>query len=142
MVVAFVGFVGGYVQQVFGADQAFLAGAVAASLVTWFTFLPSFIFILAGGPWVESTRGKLQLTAPLAAVTAAVVGVIANLALFFIAAIAYPAGASGLAARPDWAALALAVAAALALWRLKWGVISVIAASAAAGLLLRWGGLA
>lgn len=142
MVVAFVGFVGGWIKQVAGPDALFLGAALAACVATWFTFLPSFIFILAGGPWVESTRGKLQLTAPLAAVTAAVVGVIANLALFFITAIAYPLGASGLAARPDWAALALAVAAALALWRLKWGVISVIATSAAAGLLLRWGGLA
>ncbi len=79
MVVAFVGFVGAYVQQVFGADQAFLAGAVAASLVTWFTFLPSFLFILAGGPLVESTHNELKFTAPLTAITAAVVGVILNL---------------------------------------------------------------
>ena len=142
MVVAFVGFVGGWVKQVAGPDALFLGAALAACVATWFTFLPSFIFILAGGPWVESTRGNLQLTAPLAAVTAAVVGVIANLALFFIAAIAYPLGAAGLAARPDWAALALAVVAALALWRLKWGVMVVIAASAAAGLLLRGVGLA
>ena len=142
MVVAFVGFVGGWVKQVAGPDALFLGAALAACVATWFTFLPSFIFILAGGPWVESTRGNLQLTAPLAAVTAAVVGVIANLALFFIAAIAYPLGAAGLAARPDWAALALAAAAALALWRLKWGVMTVIAASAAAGLLLRGVGLA
>jgi chromate transporter len=142
MVVAFVGFVGGWVKQVAGPDALFLGAALAACVATWFTFLPSFIFILAGGPWVESTRGNLQLTAPLAAVTAAVVGVIANLALFFIAAIAYPLGAASLAVRPDWAALALAVAAALALWRLKWGVMVVIAASAVAGLLLRSAGLA
>jgi chromate transporter len=112
-------------------------------VATWFTFLPSFIFILAGGPWVESTRGNLKLTAPLAAVTAAVVGVIANLALFFIAAIAYPAGATGIFnTKPDVIALALAAFAALALLRLKWGVIPVIAACASAGLLLRWFGLA
>jgi chromate transporter len=141
MVVAFVGFVGGWVKQVAGPDALFLGAALAACVATWFTFLPSFIFILAGGPWVESTRGNLHLTAPLAAVTAAVVGVIANLALFFIAAIAYPAGVSGFAARPDWVALGLAAAAALALWRLKWGVMAVIAASAAAGLLLRGSGL-
>ena len=143
MVVAFVGFVGGWVKQVAGPDALFLGAALAACVATWFTFLPSFIFILAGGPWVESTRGNLKLTAPLAAVTAAVVGVIANLALFFIAAIAYPAGANGLFdAQPDWVALTLALGAALALWRLKWGVIPVIAASAVAGLLLRWFGLA
>ncbi len=69
MVVAFVGFVGAYVMQVFGPDQVFLAGAVAAALVTWFTFLPSFLFILAGGPLVESTHNELRLTAPLTAIT-------------------------------------------------------------------------
>lgn len=143
MVVAFVGFVGGWVKQVAGPEALFSGAALAACVATWFTFLPSFIFILAGGPWVESTRGNLRLTAPLAAVTAAVVGVIANLALFFIAAIAYPAGANGLFdAQADCVALTLALGAALALWRLKWGVIPVIAASAVAGLLLRWSGLA
>jgi chromate transporter len=82
MVVAFVGFVGGYGQALFGPDTPFLAGAMAATLVTWFTFLPSFLFILAGGPLVESTHGNLTFTAPLTAITAAVVGVILNLALF------------------------------------------------------------
>ena len=143
IVVAFVGFVAGWARQVAGPDALFAGAALAACVATWFTFLPSFIFILAGGPWVESTRGNLKLTAPLAAVTAAVVGVIANLALFFIAAIAYPAGVKGIFdASPDWVALALAVLAALALWRLKWGVIPVIGALALAGLLLRWFGLA
>ena len=79
---------------------------------------------------------------PLAAVTAVVVGVIASLALFFIAAIAYPIGANGtFSSQIDWVALALAALALLALWRLKWGVIPVIAASAFAGLLLCWSGL-
>jgi len=83
MVVAFVGFVGGYVKAVLGPDSLFLAGALAATLVTWFTFLPSFIFILAGGPFVESTHNNLKFTAPLTAITAAVVGGMVNLALFF-----------------------------------------------------------
>ena len=83
MVVAYVGFVGGYVKAVLGPDSLFLAGALAATVVTWFTFLPSFIFILAGGPFVESTHNDLKFTAPLTAITAAVVGVILNLALFF-----------------------------------------------------------
>ena len=143
MVVAFVGFVGGWVKQVAGPQALFAGAALAAGVATWFTFLPSFIFILAGGPWVESTRGNLKLTAPLAAVTAAVIGVIANLALFFIAAVAYPTSTNGIIdTKIDGIALALAAAAALALWRLKWGVIPVIAASAGAGLLLRWFGLA
>ena len=143
IVVAFVGFVGGWAKQVFGPDALFLGAALAACVATWFTFLPSFIFILAGGPYVESTRGNLKLTAPLAAVTAAVVGVIANLALFFIAAVAFPAQTrQAFLTQPDWLALALVVAATFALWRLKWGVISVIAASAAIGLSLRLLGLA
>jgi chromate transporter len=103
-------------------------------VATWFTFLPSFIFILAGGPYVESTRGNLKLTAPLAAVTAGVVGVIANLALFFIAAVARPLGTDG---PIDWTALGMVLAAALALWILKWGVIRVIVVAALSGLALR-----
>ena len=138
IVVAFVGFVGGWGKQVLGPDALFLGAALAACVATWFTFLPSFIFILAGGPWVESTRGNLRLTAPLAAVTAAVVGVIANLALFFIHAVAYPAGARGpFDTQVDGVALTLMVAAAFALWRLKWGVVRVIAVAAGIGLLLR-----
>ena len=79
----------------FGAEQLFLAGAVAAALVTWFTFLPSFLFILAGGPLVESTHDDLKFTAPLTAITAAVVGVILNLALFFGYHVLWPQGLQG-----------------------------------------------
>lgn len=139
MVVAFVGFMGGWSQQVLGAEAQLLGAALAACVVTWFTFLPSFIFILAGGPLVESTHGKLQLTAPLLAITAAVVGVMANLALFFIAQIAYPTSASGLIISGiDVPALSLAALAALALMRYKLGVMPVIAGCAVAGMLLRW----
>ena len=139
IIVAFVGFVASWGKAVMGAEALFLGAALGACVATWFTFLPSFIFILAGGPYVESTRGNLKLTAPLAAVTAAVVGVIANLALFFIAAVARPAGAS---APVDWIAVTMMVAAALALWRLKWGVIRVIGAAAVTGLALRFLGWA
>ena len=139
IIVAFVGFVASWGKAVMGPDALFVGAALGACVATWFTFLPSFIFILAGGPYVESTRGNLKLTAPLAAVTAAVVGVIANLALFFMAAVAYPRGSNG---PMDWVALAIVVGAALALWRLKWGVIRVIALSAAVGLVLRLLGLA
>jgi chromate transporter len=133
MVVAFVGFVGAYVQQVFGADQAFLAGAVAASLVTWFTFLPSFLFILAGGPLVESTHNELRFTAPLTAITAAVVGVILNLALFFGYHVLWPQGFAGTF---DWPSSLIAVAAAVALFRFKRSVIQVLAACALVGLVV------
>jgi chromate transporter len=133
MVVAFVGFVGAYVQQVFGPEQVFIAGALAATLVTWFTFLPSFLFILAGGPLVESTHGELRFTAPLTGITAAVVGVILNLALFFGYHVLWPQGFAG----PfDWPSALIAVAAAVALLRYKRGVIEVIGACAGVGLLV------
>ena len=137
MVVTFVGFVGGWTRQVLGPDALFLGAALAALVVTWFTFLPSFIFILAGGPLIESTHGRLGFTAPLTAITAAVVGVIASLAVFFIGHIARRADGA-----VDVAALVLVAAAALALFRFKLGVIPVIAGCAAAGLLLRLAGLA
>ena len=134
MVVAFVGFVGGYVKAVFGPGSLFLAGAVAASLVTWFTFLPSFIFILLGGPLVETTHNNLKFTAPLTAITAAVVGVILNLALFFGYHILWP---KGLAGTFDWLSALVALVAAIALFRYKQNVIHVIAACAVVGLLIK-----
>jgi chromate transporter len=138
MVVAFVGFVGGWGKEVLGPEAQFLGAALAATVVTWFTFLPSFIFILAGGPLVESTHGKLHLTAPLTAITAAVVGVIASLALFFIAHIAIRTGAGGsFVTRVDWLAMLIAGAATVALLRYKVGVIPVIGACGLAGLVLR-----
>jgi len=82
MVVTYVGFVAGWTQQVF-ANAPFLSAFVAASIVTFFTFLPSFIFIFLGAPMIESTHNKLNFTAPLSAITAALVGVILNLAIFF-----------------------------------------------------------
>ena len=141
MVVAFVGFVGGYqtsqMQAMFGPDSQFLAGAVAACLVTWFTFLPSFIFILLGGPLVETTHGNLTFTAPLTAITAAVVGVILNLALFFGYHVLWPQGFSG---SFDGLAALIAVAAALALFRFGQSVMRVIAACALFGLLIKMSG--
>ena len=134
MVVAFVAFVGGYSQQLFGPELTFAAGAVAALLVSWFTFLPSFLFILGGGPMVESTHGQIRFTAPLTAITAAVVGVICNLALFFGWHVLWPTGFAGAF---DWPALAIAVAAAVALFGFKRGVIEVIGGAALLGLLLR-----
>jgi chromate transporter len=142
MVVAFVAFVGGWqstevnalLAPLFGAHAALAGGALAAVLVTWFTFLPSFIFILAGGPLVESTHGDLKFTAPLTAITAAVVGVILNLALFFAQHVLWPTGLGG---RFEWPAALLALAAALALFRFKRGVIQTLAASALAGLSLQ-----
>jgi chromate transporter len=132
MVVTFVGFVGGWTKQVLGPDLPFVGGALAAALVTWFTFLPSFLFILAGGPLVEATHGNVKFTAPLTAITAAVVGVIGSLGLFFLVHIARPQAGGPI----DIAALVIAAAAAVALLRYKAGVIPVIASCAAAGLVL------
>ena len=134
MVVAFVGFVGAYVGAPLGPDHSFLAGVLAASLVTWFTFLPSFLFILAGGPFVESTHNDLKFTAPLTAITAAVVGAIFNLAMFFGYHVLWPAGFAG---NFDGASALIALGAAVALLRFKAHVIGVIAACALIGLLVQ-----
>ena len=131
MVVAFVGFVGGWAQQVLGPDALFLGGALAATVVTFFTFLPSFIFILAGGPLIETTHGNLKFTAPLTAITAAVVGVILNLALFFAYHVWWPQGFGG---RFDAVSALITVAAAVALFRFKIGVMPLLAACALVGL--------
>jgi chromate transporter len=134
MVVAFVAFVGGYVKALFGPDMLFLAGTTAAILVVWFTFLPSFIFILAGGPLVESTHDNLKFTAPLTTITAAVVGVILNLAMFFGYYVLWPQGFTGTF---DWISALIALMAAIALFRFKRNVIEVIAACAVIGLILK-----
>ena len=135
MVVTFVGFVGGYgseaLRSVFGPDSQFLAGAVAAVVVTWFTFLPSFVLIMAGAPFIETTHNDLKFTAPLTAITAAVVGVILNLALFFAYHVLWPQGFAG---RFDWPSALIALAAAIALLRYKMNVIPVIAGCALLGL--------
>jgi chromate transporter len=132
MVVTFVGFVAGWAKALFGTDSLFLSGAVAAAVVTYFTFLPSFLFILAGGPLVESTHGNLKFTAPLTAITAAVVGVILNLAVFFAYHVFWPQGFAG---RFDGVSALIGITALLALFRFHVGVIPAIAACGVAGLL-------
>ncbi len=134
MVVTFVGFVGGYTTTLFGPNSEFLSGAIAAILVTWFTFLPSFLFILIGGPLVESTHGDIKFTAPLTAITAAVVGVILNLALFFGYHVLWPQGFTGFF---DWVSAVIALAAGVALFWYQRNVIEVIASCALIGLILK-----
>ena len=133
MVVAFVGFVGGWLTQVAGPEALFLGGALAATVVTFFTFLPSFVFILAGGPLVEATHGRLGFTAPLSAITAAVVGVILNLALFFAHHVLWPRGFSG---SFDTCSALIALAAAVALFRFQVGVLPLLAGCAVTGLVI------
>ncbi len=138
MVVAFVAFLGGWAKQVLGPESLFLGAALAATIVTWFTFLPSFIFILAGGPLVETTHNNLKFTAPLTAITAAVVGVIASLALFFISHIAVKSNVMGsFFELLDYFSIIAAVVAAIALIRFKIGVIPVLITSALCGLVWR-----
>jgi chromate transporter len=134
MVVAFVGFVGAWTHAALGPDSLALAGCTGAAVATFFTFLPSFLFILLGGPLVESTHGNLRFTAPLTGITAAVVGVILNLAAFFAWHVFWPEGFSG---RFEWFSLLVGLVAIVALWRFKSGMIPVILGCGAAGLIYR-----
>jgi chromate transporter len=134
MVVAFIGFVGAWTKAALGPESLVLAGCAGAAVATFFTFLPSFLFILVGGPLVESTHGDLRFTAPLTGITAAVVGVIVNLAAFFAWHVFWPQGFSG---RFEWFSLLVGLAAIVALWRFKAGMIPVIFACGAAGLIYR-----
>ena len=120
MVVTFVGYVG--------------AGIPGALVVTFFTFLPSFVFIFAGGPLVEATRGQKHFIAPLTAITAAVAGVILNLALYFASHVFWP---QGLQANADLVAILIAGVAAAALFFFRAGVIPVILAAGVLGMLFR-----
>ena len=117
MIVAFVGYVG--------------AATVGALTATYFTFLPSFIFIFMGAPFVETTHGNLKFSAPLTGITAAVVGVIVNLALFFAWHVFWP---KGFAAPFEWFSAIIGIGAFAALFRFKAGIMPVIGTCALAGL--------
>jgi chromate transporter len=134
MVVTWVGYLGGVAKQVYANPIA--AGLAGAAVATFFTFLPSFWFILAGGPMVESTRGELKFTAPLTAISAAVVGVIVNLAVFFAWHTFWPAAtnATPFAGQFEWLPVIVAAVSFLALWKYKADVMKVIGACAAIGL--------
>ena len=132
MVTTFVGFVGAWTHAPFGGDQLLTAGIAGAVTVTFFTFLPSFVFIFLGAPLIERTHGQAQLAGPMNGITAAVVGVIANLALFFAWHVYWPQGWHGAF---EWPALLIGAIAFAALYRWPKQVIAVIAASAIAGLL-------
>jgi chromate transporter len=133
MIVTFVGFLGGWNSLPIGSNSLMLTGVIAAMLVTYFTFLPSFLFILAGAPLIESTHGNLKFTAPLSAITAAVVGVIVNLGVFFAWHIFWPQGFSGYF---DALAALITASALLALFKYKLAIIPVIAGCGALGLLI------
>ena len=132
MIVTFVGFVGGWTKELFGPEMLPMAGIAGACVATFFTFLPSFLFIFIGGPLIEATRHDVQFTAPLLGITAAVVGVIINLAMFFAYHVLWPDGFEGLL---DWVSLLIGVAAFIALFRFRIDIVKVILGCA----LLGWG---
>jgi chromate transporter len=136
MVVTWVGYIGGVTKAVLDAPIA--AGLAGATVATFFTFLPSFWFIIAGGPLVEATRGELKFTAPLTAITAAVSGVIMNLAVFFAWHTFWPKASEAAPFSGPFEGLAVIVtiAAFLALWKYKIDIMKVIGACALLGLLL------
>jgi chromate transporter len=134
MIVTWVGYLGGVAKEVFANPVA--AGIAGAAVATFFTFLPSFLFILAGAPLVEATRGAIRFTAPLTGITAAVVGVILNLAVFFAWHTFWPKGtqAAPFAGTFEWFPVIVAIAAFVALWKVKADIMKVIGVCALLGL--------
>lgn len=143
MVTQFVGFLAAYRDA--GGLTPLLAATLGAILTTWVTFVPCFLWIFAGAPFVERLRGSQALSAALSAITAAVVGVILNLAIWFaihtlfgeVRTVPFAAGSFDVPVlgTVNLAALILAVLAAMAVFRFKVGVLQVLAACAAAGAL-------
>lgn len=132
MVFSFAGFVIGWEQAVFGPDQLMLSAVCATLIVTYFSFLPSFIMILLGGPLIESTQHDLRVRSPLAGISAAVVGVIVNLAVVFALQVFWPVSLQG---QFDWLAAGLAATAFLLMFRFKLGVIPAILSTGILGAL-------
>jgi chromate transporter len=131
MVVTYVGFVGGWTSALMAGHAPFVTAFLAATVVTFFTFLPSFVLIFIGAPFIETTHGKLRFTAPLTAITAAVVGVILNLAAFFAYHTFWPHGWNQ---RFDWFSAVLGMAALWLLLRPKTNVMIVIVICGLSGL--------
>ncbi|GAA0265549.1 chromate efflux transporter [Cryptosporangium japonicum] len=142
MVVQFVAFLGAYHHP--GTLDPWVAGVLASLLTTWVTFVPCFLFILLGAPYVERLRGNDALSAALTGITAAVVGVIANLGLYFAVHTLFAENDTIVTGPlnlnvPDVTtlrpvSLGIAVVAAVLIFRLKWPVLRVLGVSAALGL--------
>ena len=134
MVVTWVGYLGGVAKNVYGNPVA--AGLAGAAVATFFTFLPCFLFILAGGPMVEASRGELKVTAPLTGITAAVVGVIFNLAVFFAWHAFWPqaTATAPFSGTFEWFPVIVALASFVMLYKYKVDIMRVIAVCALAGL--------
>jgi len=130
MVLQFVGFMGGWNQP--GALPPLLAATLGAFITTWATFVPCFLWIFLGAPHLEQLRENQNLAAALSAVTAAVVGVILNLAIWFGVHAAFPEGA-----RVDWFVIIAGLVAFVGMLRWKWGVVPVIIGSGLVGFVYR-----
>jgi chromate transporter len=128
MVLQFVGFLGGWNHP--GALSPLLAATLGAALTTWVTFVPCFIWIFLGAPYLEQLRDQTRLTCALSAVTAAVVGVVLNLAVWFGLHVVLPVGGG-----VDWFVAVVALLAFVAMQRFKAGLIPVVLAGAGLGLL-------
>ncbi|MGY3617363.1 chromate efflux transporter [Bradyrhizobium sp. USDA 10063] len=149
MVVQFVGFMAAF-REASGLSPM-LAGTLGGLLATWVTFTPCFLWIFLGGPYIETMRGNKALASALSAITAAVVGVILNLSIWFalhtIFRQTFPVQGFGLSFDApalnsvDWPALALSIAAATAIFRFNMGMLVVLVASCIAGVLLRLTGV-
>jgi chromate transporter len=149
MVLQFVGFMAAYRDP--GTLSPMLAGTLGGLLATWVTFTPCFLWIFVGGPFIETLRGNKGLAGALTAITAAVVGVILNLSIWFALHTVFrntsPARSFGLSfdmpvlSSVDIPALVLALAAATAVFRFNLGMLTVLAGSCVAGVLLRLAGV-
>ena len=127
MVLQFVGFLGGWNHP--GTLSPLLGATLGAGVTTWTTFVPCFLWIFLGAPYIERMRGHVHLTSALSAVTAAVVGVILNLAVWFGGHVLFPASGG-----MDWFALVVAAVAFTGLVKWKWNIIVVILGSGLLGL--------
>ena len=130
MVLQFVGFLGGWNHP--DGLPPLLAATLGALITTWTTFTPCFLWVLLGAPYIERLRGNRRLSATLSTITAAVVGVVLNLAVWFGGHVLFPHGFAG---APDGFAILLCAAAFVALHRFRWEVIPVVLASGALGWL-------
>ncbi len=131
MVLQFVGFVGGWNHA--GGMSHLLGATLGAAMTTWVTFVPCFLWILLGAPHIERLRGNRQLGTALTAVTAAVVGVILNLAFWFSWHVLFPAGAP-----VNWFGIVLGVVAFVGMVRWKWDVIPVVLGAGLLGVVWEW----
>jgi chromate transporter len=122
-----VGFMGGWSRPM--GLSPLLAATLGALITTWATFVPCFLWIFLGAPHIEQLRGKKEITSTLSTVTAAVVGVVLNLAVWFGLHVLFPEGRA-----IDWFALAIGLVAFIGMLKLKWSVVPVVLGSAAAGL--------